>query len=162
MAYTTVDKVKSMFRDIQIDLATGNPETETAVTIETVNDLIADHDAFIDGRLFDFYDVPITGTNALIIVGRISKLLVAHDIKLILESTDANTDKNKDVQGNLRDQALKLLSSIMPTWDSFSEKYIDPKVNLVDASMKEISPKGAGVMASNNGTVIIKKGGDNW
>ena len=160
MAYTTAAKVKTMFRDIQIDAATGNDETETAVTTETVDELIAEHTAFIDGRLSEYYITPITGTTSLVIVGRICKLLVAYDIKLILESIDNFTDKKQDVQGNLRKQALEMLDNIMPNWDG--DEWVDPMIQLPDASRQSISPKSSSLFASNGGTVTIKKGGDNW
>lgn len=162
MAYTTVIKVKTMFRDIQIDAATGNPETETAVTTETVDELILEHDSFIDAKLNDYYTTPITGTASLIIMGRISKLLVAHDIKMILESVDQSSDKKQAVQGNLRDQALKLLNSLIPTWDEDESQWIDPNFYLTDASQKEQSPKGGSLFKSNEGTATITKGGNNW
>ena len=160
MAYTTSTKVKTMFRDIQIEAATGDAETETAVTTETVDELIAEHDAFIDGRLSEYYVTPITGTTALVIVGRISKLLVAYDIKLILESIDSFSDKKQDVQGNLRKQALEMLNNIMPKWEG--DEWTDPLIQLPDADRTSISPKSSSLFASNAGTVTIKKGGDNW
>ena len=162
MAYTTEAKVKTMFRDITIAAATGDPETETAVTSETVAELITEHDAFIDSKLYDFYTVPITGASALLMVGRIAKLLVAHDIKMILESVDQSSDKKQEIQGNLRVQALSLLENIMPKWDSDCCLWVDPVVKLIDADLKQLSPVGGSVFASNTGTVTIKKGGDNW
>lgn len=162
MAYTTEAKVKTMFRDIVINPATGNPETETAVTSETVTELITEADAFIDGKLFDYYTTPITGVNSLIMVGRISKLLVAHDIKMILESIDQSSDKKQEIQGNLRAQATSLLSDIMPNWDSDSDQWVEPVVQLVDAPRKAVSSKTGSVFQSNSGTVTITKGGDNW
>lgn len=162
MAYTTVAKVKTMFRDIQIEAATGDPETETAVTTETVDELISEHDAFIDGKLNEFYVTPITGVSSLIIVGRISKLLVAHDIKMILEAVEQTSDKKQDVQGNLRMQALKVLNSLIPQWDPKCCEYIDAEFPLPDAGARETSPKSGAISSSNSGTVTIKKGGDNW
>jgi hypothetical protein len=162
VAYTTSAKVKTMFRDIRIEAATGDPETETAVTTETVDELILEHDSFIDAKLNDFYTTPITGTASLVIVGRISKLLVAHDIKMILESVNQTSDKKQDVQGNLRAQALKTLNSLIPTWDSECCEWVDPDFTLTDASPKEQSPKSAALFKSNSGTVTIKKGGNNW
>ena len=162
MAYTTEAKVKTMFRDITIAAATGDPETETAVTSETLAELIVEHDAFIDAKLYEFYTVPITGASALVMVGRISKLLVAHDIKMILESVDNTSDKKQEIQGNLRQQALSLLENIMPKWDSDCCLWVDPIVQLIDADRKAVSPKDGNVFASNTSTVIIKKGGDNW
>lgn len=162
MAYTSVAKVKTMFRDINIAAATGDPETETAVTTETVDELIAEHDAFIDAKLYDYYTVPITGANALVIVGRISKLFVAHDIKNILESTEAISDRDQVVQTNLRKQAMELLDNIMPKWDSACCEWVEPIVQLSDAPRKAVSPKSDNVFASNSGTATIKKGGNNW
>jgi len=162
MAYTTVTKIKTMFRDIAINAATGDPETETAVTTETVEELIAEHDVFIDAKLYDYYVTPITGASSLSLVGRISKLFVAYDIKNILESTTQYSDKSQDVQSNLRLQAMDLLDDIMPHWDSTCCEWVEPVIQLPDADRKAVSPKGGSVFASNTATPTIKKGGDNW
>lgn len=161
MAYTTLAKIKSMFRDIQIEAATGDAETETAITNEEVTEFITEQDAFIDAKLNDYYVTPITGASSLLIVGRISKLLVAHDIKMILESEEQFSDKKQDVQGNLRLQALEMLKSLVPQQDNKGD-FQDPKMLLPDAVLRDVSPKAAAVSSHNTGTVTIKKGGDNW
>jgi hypothetical protein len=151
-----------MFRGIRIDAETGNEDTSTAVTIEDVDEFILEADAEINARLFDYYTTPITGTEALLVVGKISKYKVAHVIKTILEATTETSDRQQDVQINLEKKANELLDNIIPKWDSKCCEWIDPIIQLSDANRKATSPKTAAVFKSNAGTVVIKKGGDNW
>jgi phage gp36-like protein len=163
MAYTTVDNVKSMFRGIEIEPENvGSPEENTAVTTEEVERFIDEVDAEINGLLYDYYDTPITGTNALLIVGRISTYKVAHIIKTILEATNENSDKKADVQTNLEKKANEMIDQIIPHWDQKCCEWIDPRLPLTDASMKAVSPKTAAVFDSSVHEPVIKKGGNNW
>jgi len=59
---------------------------DTKVTATRVAALIARHSAYIDSRLDAVYTVPITGTNALLIVGEICELLTAADVEVVLKS----------------------------------------------------------------------------
>ena len=163
MAYTTIDKVKAMFRGIKIEADTGDEQTNTAVTIEDVNEFILEMDAYVDTRLADCYVVPITGAESLKVIGLISKYKVAHVIKTILEVNNSNSDKQQDVQTNLDVKAEKMLDRLCPV--DKNGKKLDPIVKLVDAEMTLTSPISAAVFSRNlTGirTPVIKKGGDNW
>lgn len=162
MAYTTVDKVKAMFRGIRIEPDTGDEQTNTAITEETLLEWIDEVDAEINGFLYDYYQTPITGQNALLIIGRIAKYKVAHIVKTVLEAKDELSDKNQEVQTNLEKKAMMMLDQIIPHWDDKCCEWIDPRINLQDAVMKEVSPKTAGVFSSSSHNPVIKKGGDNW
>ncbi|MCP3684540.1 MAG: hypothetical protein GY861_17885 [bacterium] len=162
MAYTTLAKVKSMFRGITIEADTGDEQTNTAVTTEDVDDFIAEVDAEINGLLSDYYVTPITGTEALLVIGRIAKYKVAHIIKTILEAREELSDKNQEVQTNLEKKANMMLDQIIPTWDSDCCEWVDPRLQLADAVRKTISPKTGAVFGSSKNVATIKKGGDNW
>jgi hypothetical protein len=134
VANTTVDKVKTMFRGIEFKAANVDPDLNTAITIETVEDWIDDMDAEIDGLLSDYYVVPVTGVEALKIIGRISKYKTAHLVKTVLESLSENSDKNQLVQTNLEMKANDLLDQVIPHWDDKCCEWIDPRLQLTDAS----------------------------
>jgi len=162
MAYTTVAKVQSMFRAIEFAAATGSEQTETAVTTEDVDEFILEADAEIDSKLVKFYTVPITGTEALKIVGQISKYKVAHVIKTILESDSQTSDHVQEVQTNLEMKANKLLDDIIPHWDAKCCEWVDPAMTLTDAPSKPRSPVTGSVFSSSAHTAEIKRGGSNW
>jgi len=162
MGYTTEAKVQSMFRAIEFAAATGDEQTETAVTQEDVAEFILEADAEIDSKLTKFYEVPITGAEALKIVGQISKYKVSHVIKTILESTTQTSDHNQEVQINLELKANKLLDDIVPHWDKKCCEWVDPAMTLTDAVTKPRSPVTGSVFSSASHTAEIKRGGDNW
>jgi len=162
MAYTTVALVKAMFRGIDINPTTGDEQLDTAVTTEDVDQFILEADAEINSKLYDYYTTPVTGANALIVLGTISKYKVAHVIKTILEMTNETSDKQQDVQVNLEKKANALLNDIIPMWDNKCCEWVDPVVQLVDAERKIVSPRTGAVFASSKNKPTIKKGGDNW
>jgi len=67
--------------DVQ-SLITSFPITATStVTANTVtNDIIPTVDRYIDDRLGQYYVTPITGTNSLLTINRISRLLSAAEV----------------------------------------------------------------------------------
>ena len=162
MAYTTLEKVKSMFRGIDIKPINVDPKQNTAVTEEDVADFIAEVDAEINGFLFDYYATPITGDEALLIIGRISKYKVAHIIKTIIEAREELSDKNMEVQTNLEKKAQKMLDQVVPTWDEKCCLWVDPRIQLSDADRQPNTPRNASIFSSSEHTPVIKKGGDNW
>lgn len=174
--YTTVEKVKSLFRDIAIEDATGNPENDTVVTTEEVNDLIAEASSEIEAKLCRYYVVPITGSESLVIVGNIARLKVAHVIKTILESTSENSDKNQEVQTNLEKKAEKLLQELLPQFNKTLKAMQEPTMKLPDSPLSSsvAPPLGGSIFNSNKPAnldnlkrVMIKGGsdglgGNNW
>lgn len=162
MAYTTVDKVKSLFRRLEINAATGTSSLDTVVTTEEVDEFILEVDAEIDAKLSDHYTVPITGVEALKIVGKISRMKVAHMIKTILETTGQLSDRSQEVQTNLELKADKMLKETIPIWDSKCCEWVDPILQLTDATRIAKSPKTGNLFQSNVRTAVIKRGGDNW
>ncbi len=165
MAYTTVAKVQSLFRDLKVDADTGDETTNTVVTTEEVTEFITRADAIIDGKLAKFYTVPITGAESLKIVEEISTLFAGHRVKGIMELTDAQSDVKQDVQGNLHFQAMGLLKKIAPIWDQKCCEYRTAEIELTDAvrsptvsSPARFDSQVRGKAASN----VITKGGNNW
>ena len=161
MAYTTVEKIKALFRDIEIEPTTGTPADDTVITEEEVDDMIAEVDAEIDAKLFDHYEVPIVGPESLKIVGKISRLKVGHMIKMILENTEQVSDRPQDPP-NWDKMANDLCMKIIPTWDDKCCEWVDPTHQLIDAVRKEKSPKAGNLFNSNKTTRVIKRGGENW
>ena len=151
-----------MFRSIKIVADTGDENTNTAITEEEVAEFIAEADAEIDGKLFDYYATPITGASSLLIVGQISKLKVAHTIKTILEATTQFSDKEQEVQTNLEKKANAMLLDIIPCYDQKADRWTEPKIQLSDASRKATSPKTDSLFSASSNTATIVKGGGNW
>ena len=162
MPYTTVDAVKTMFRKIAIRPDTGDEDQNTVITEETLAEWIDEVDAEINGLLFDYYETPITGTEALKVIGRISKYKVAHIVKTVLEAKDELSDKDQAVQTNLEKKAMELLDQIIPHWDAKCCEWVDPRLQLPDATRKEIRPRTGSTFRSSKNDPVIKKGGDNW
>ena len=84
MAYTTLAKVKSMFRSISIEAETGNEDTNTVVTSEEVDEFILEADSEINSKLSDYYDTPITGAESLVIIGQISNAESGPALKIFI------------------------------------------------------------------------------
>jgi len=158
MAYTTSSKVSSMFRDITFD-----SDSNTAITTSEVEDLITEIDGEIDSQLYPFYVVPITGAEALKVVGLISKLKVTHIVKTILEQNEQVSSLKQDVQsGNLEARAQKLLDDLIPIKDKRGNLCAAKKV-LTDATAKEVPPSGgARFKSSSNADPVFQKGVDTW
>jgi len=173
MAYTTVDKVKSMFRKISVKADTGDEKTNTVLTIEEVDEFILETDAMIDCRLEKYYTVPITGVESLKIVGMISKFFVAETVKGILK-VDVRSDKTQDVQGNLGKKAEKLLNDLLPMFNKTAKRWEAALCILSDANSLSSPPDSGSVFSTqvpvntnDRRRIIIKGGsnglgGDNW
>lgn len=158
MAYTSEDKVKAIFRKINID-ASNSALTPTELTI-----FIDEAEAEMNGVLFDYYTVPITGVESLKIVSKISTLKVAH---LIMVGPLKDMHKKLEGEGNLMDlgkMAQDLLDKLIPEWDAKNESFKKAKVRLYDAAAKDYGPgKGSKFRVSTpTGDPIFKKGVDSW
>jgi phage gp36-like protein len=106
-SYTTVDKVKAKFLELEIT-------SITAVKTETVENEILIQSARIDGRLRSRYEVPITGTDALRIVENICTLFVASAVDVILRRGRAEADDDyMGLPKDLREQADKDLNALI-------------------------------------------------
>lgn len=161
MAYTTEAKIKSMLRDIIISAT-------SVVTTSDVTEFISESDAVIDAKLSPHYTTPITGVEALKLVGLVSKLMVAHTIKTILETVDQKSDKVQDVQTNLGKKAEKMLDDMIPWYNEDADRWEEALIPLTDAVRRDRSPKTASIFRSQRTGKVpalaatIIKGGDNW
>lgn len=155
MAYTTVNKIKSMFRGIEIEAS------DTALTISEVDDFIVEIDSVIDGRLANYYEIPITGVESLKTVGLISKLLVSGMVADVLRMSGS---KESYAGSNYTKRGKELLNSIAPEMDCSKKCATKPTVKLPDATPIAIPPEHATTFSYNfEGTPqIFKKDEPAW
>lgn len=76
MSYCQLSDVQAMLAGMNITLSTTSNVTSDQVTSE----IIPMYDRYIDDRLGQYYVTPITGTNALLTMNRIEKLLCAAEV----------------------------------------------------------------------------------
>lgn len=152
MAYTTKDLVKAMFRGLNTG-ASGS-----VITDAKLDDWIAQQDAYINGRLAQYYSTPIDPSASPIsskILELVSTYKVAHMVKTVLEVTVQNSDKVQEVQTNLDKKADKMLDEMLPSKDA------PPKLKLPDAVVLGVSPDVAVMNLQARGGTFTK-GGNNW
>ena len=77
MAYSEVSDIESEFKNITFDSNSAIEESE-------VNLFIAQEDAVIDATISNRYEVPITGSNAIVVMRKISIAYVAYRVAKIL------------------------------------------------------------------------------
>ena len=161
MAYTTRDEVTSLFRDLEVQAA------DTVIIESEIDTWIAEADAVINAKLEPFYDVPITGTNSLLVVGKISKLMVAAMIEKVLDESNVvpeGTIERKTM--NYGYKAKEMLKNICPQYNKTAKRYDEPVLKLYDAVAKEFSPNSGSLFNSQNktsgNTPEIERGGLNW
>jgi hypothetical protein len=154
--YTSRANVQSLFRDLEVDAA------NTVIIESELDDIISEVEAEIDAKLYDFYVVPVTGTESIKILGKIARMKAGHLVKTILEAQEELSDKTQTVQSNLELRADELLNQIIPTWDAKCCEWVDPRMPLTDATRKQVSPVSGSIFNSNTRTPTIKIGGNNW
>ena len=89
MAYVTQAQIQTEFRSIVFS-------TTTKVTAAKVGEIIAEHDAFIDGKVYQKYVTPITGSKSLLIIRKIALDLAVGRIESILRKGGMDEDKIDD------------------------------------------------------------------
>jgi phage gp36-like protein len=105
--YSTAAQIESMFKDVNF----GNKNSK--VTSAEVGVFITEADALIDSYVGQKYVVPVTGTSSLALMQKLSRMLVTHQVKLILQTKDADPEVNQSTHGGtLESQALKVLKAI--------------------------------------------------
>ena len=170
MAYTTKDDVQSLFRKLTIEADTGDEKTNTVITDEEVAVFIADADAEINAKLFPYYTVPIVvgdSPESFKLVAKISKYLVAHNIKAVLDEADQFVSDGIVAQPiNYGKKAHMLLKSMLPQFNKTTKQWEEPLTPLYDAVSKGFRPTSGSLVTSHNvdSTVAqtFTKGGDNW
>lgn len=144
MPYCTSDEVAGEFKGVTFT------ET-TSVTKATVDGFIAEADAEIDGSLARRYQVPITGTQALLLVKRISRAIVARRLRPILQ-VDAGSTENKAAPSSVPkfdpDKALRSIA--------------DGLVILTDAKASTLRTGVRSYNALNSIEPTFKRNEDQW
>lgn len=153
MAYTDQASIVREIRGLEVS-------TDTVVTTADLTAWIAETDAYINGRLSNYYSTPIEATEALSIVKTIATFKVAHRVKMKLELTSENSDKKQDVQANLDKQAERMLDQVLPKIENGALR--DPLLKLPGATMLSRSPDQAAISSYTSLTPTFTKGGDNW
>ena len=133
MAYTTREDVLAMFRDLKVE------NTGTAIVNDTLENWIGRQDAYINARLSEYYQTPVTGDESLKVLNLIATFKVAHMVKGVLELTSSNSDMQQDVQGNLDKKAEEMLDKLLPKKGKNGE-IMPPLMELIDADKKPSSP----------------------
>jgi len=155
MAYTTVEKIKTMFR------AFTSSTTNAAVTDASITEFIAEIDAIIDSRLSSFYELPIDAGNtaALAILGRVSRLFVAAILDDIL-----NTYSEADKKPTYKKDAETLLNSLVPQVDKSGKWFapLSPLPNVLQLGIPGNPNTQATIKVSSNEDPTFKKGVDAW
>jgi phage gp36-like protein len=105
MGYCTVEDIEKRFLNIDFT-------TSTSVSTSDVEAFISLNSAEIDGRLESVYEIPITGTKALLIVQKICEFLTLADVQEILDQKGMGNDDVKTTSQKYREIAEKMLISI--------------------------------------------------
>lgn len=161
--YTDVEKVKSLFRRLEIKPDTGDERSNTVITTEEVNEFIDETETILNARLSSCYDMNNVGPESITIIGVIAKFKVAQTIKNIMALTiNKNSDrKQQDMTYDWGMKASKMLDDICPKPECGKCKE-RPALPLPDTPMLDEPPQGASLFNSANNTPQIRKGQDNW
>ena len=151
MAYTTIAKVKAMFRNF-----TGNTSNQ-AITDATLTEWITAKDARINSRISRYYELPIIASESLLILEEISCLMVAHQVDNVLNNY---TDAQK--KPDYAKQADALLNEYAPL-PKDNCKPCEPVSRLPDATYTGLQNDKRRLSVSVTTTApIFQKGVDSW
>jgi len=104
MAYCSVTEVASEFKDISFDADSSITETE-------IEDFIDQESAFIDAKIAEKYETPVTGTSALLVLKKICIAVVAYRAKLILAVKTGEDSVDQETRANYQ-MVSKMISDI--------------------------------------------------
>jgi hypothetical protein len=90
--YCTNTEVASDFKNITFSATSTVTDTE-------VDEFIAQESAFIDSMICSVYQVPITGTNSLLLMKKICLHLVADRVRHVLYTKTGQDNKDQDTKG---------------------------------------------------------------
>lgn len=170
MAYTNKSEVVSLFRKLTVEADTGDEKTNTVITDEELAIFIADADAEINAKLYQYYAVPIVEADSpesFKLVSKISKYFVAHNVKAVLDEADQLIGENVTVQPiNYGKKGHMLLKSMLPQFNKTTKQWESPVTPLYDADSKEFRPDSGSLVSSSNmdtgSDPTFTKGGANW
>ena len=161
-AFTSVNDVKSLFRRLKISDDTGNEKTNTVVTTEEVEQFISEAELLVKSRISSCYVTSSIGTDSVVILGIVTKYMVADVIKNIMALTTSNSDtKTQDLGPNWGKKAKDMLEKICPgaNCGTCVERPVMP---LPDTTIISASPVGAALTSSSTNTPVFIKNEDNW
>jgi hypothetical protein len=115
MPYCTSDDIAGEFKDLSFT-------TSTTVKKATVDQFIAEADAYINSKLSRKYVTPITGTEALLVIKMISRAIVLRRVRPILKTETGDPKTSMEASGTPKTDPEKMLNDI-----------IDGTVRLTDA-----------------------------
>ena len=105
MAYSTNSDIQSEFKNLAY--------SSSGITSAEVDEFIAQEDAYIDGRIGNKYDTPVTARNSVKILKTISIQLVAARVKTILAVKTGIPVTDQDSSSNLAVMAKEKLEQIV-------------------------------------------------
>jgi len=151
MAYTTVTKVQSMFRNLKLDAA------NSALTTAEIQLWIDEVSAAVSSCLVEFYDMTSVGPNSELILSRIETFKVAALVDDVLNNySDAKAKPQYDTKGD------KLLEKYIPRYNTKSCEWCDPAAKLPDTPFKGIPSSTTEISVQSQGPATFKKGVDAW
>ena len=152
MAFTTVEKVRSMFRSLTLDGA------KSAITTAEVEAWIDEVSAIVCGCLDQFYDLDNVGAKSALILCRIETFKTAGIVDDVLNNyPDAKSKPMYDEKGS------KLLKKYTPQWDEKNCQWCAPLAKLPDTKFLGLPSTTTKISIQNTTTApTFKKGVDAW
>jgi hypothetical protein len=144
MSYATADQITGEFADVTFS-------TTTKVTTTDITRFLAEADAEINTRLSSRYAVPITGTEALVLMGMIETWLVKHRVANIMAVKIPVTKAAQGGETDLRQQALDMLQAM-----------VEGKMSLSDAPLASSSAGVKSYAADNDLEHTFQRGENQW
>lgn len=146
----------SLYTDVQSEFKSLSLSATSAVTINEVTEFISQADAKIDAQLSIRYATPITGTEALKLVKKISIDFVAYRVAKILDlKNDVPLPDNRVIQVLSNGGAYKESKL-------FLEALANGKVPLPDAALNSPGPVVSSYNADNNILPIFERDTKQW
>lgn len=161
--FTTVAKVKSLFRNIAIEADTGDPDLNTAITTEELQDIIDEQEAVIKARISNCYDITMIGSESAQILGIVARYMSAQVVKGILQiTTEVSDGKVQVVTQNWGKMGKELLEKICPEANC-GKCTQPPTLPLPDTPLSDVNrPDGSSIFFTENYEQVFKKYEDNW
>ncbi len=146
----------SLYTDVQSEFKTLPLSASSTVTINEVTEFISQEDAKIDAKLSVRYTTPITGTEALKLVKKISIDFTAYRIAKILDlKTDVPLPDSRVIQVLTNGGAYKESKN-------FLDDLASGKVPLPDATLNSPGPVVSSYNATNSIEPIFKRDTKQW
>ena len=168
MQYTTVEKIKSLFRSIKIEADTGDEAQNTVITTEELEEFIDEVEATMNAKLStcykNVYAINVTDNpESFKILRQIASWKTAAIIKNILSLTGKNSkNNNQDLRDDYAMKAKKLMEKICPDNSHCDPCKHKPEIPLPDVEMLDDAPTEFYSIKSSSHKAVIKKDQNNW